>query len=111
MADQNFSMKAGNSKTLSVPITNDAGSSIDVSGAASIVWTLAESRYSEPLLEKTLADGVSVVTSTVSVDLAPEDTAGLDGLFYHQLQITDGSGGESTVLVGVVSIAAVQVIA
>jgi len=100
MAEQNFSMHSGDSKSLSVSITNAAGTPVDVSTAAAIVWTLAASPTSAALVTKGLGDGVTVSTSTVTVALDPEDTDDLAGLYYQEMQVTDGSGNVSTVLSG-----------
>jgi len=104
MADQNFSLHSGDSKTLTVSIVNAAGTPVDVSTAAAIAYKLAATPYSAALVSKALGSGISVATSVVSVTLLAADTALLAGMMYQEMQITDGSGNVATVLTGQVMI-------
>lgn len=104
MADQNFSMKSGDSKVLAIAIANSAGTPVDVSTAAAISWKLAATPYGTALLTKTLGSGITVSTSTVSVTLTAANTQDLEGVYYQEMQITDASGNVSTVLSGQIAI-------
>jgi hypothetical protein len=100
MADQNFSLKSGDSKSVAVNIVNGSGVAQDVSSAAAVVYRMAESPSGEALISKSLSSGVEVSTSTVTITFAPLDTAELGGNYYHELEITDDVGNVYTVLTG-----------
>jgi hypothetical protein len=68
-------MYSGDSKTLTISIVDGDGDAVDVSTAASVVYAIADSSRGPALVSKTLADGVSVAGSTVTVTLEPDDTA------------------------------------
>jgi hypothetical protein len=105
MNEQNFSMVSGDNRSLAITIRDPAGALVDVSGASAIAWQLAASPHGVALVSKSLGDGISVVTSVVTVTLDAADTADLDdGLYHHELEIVHG-GGTSTVLAGQVAIA------
>ena len=80
-------MYAGDSKTLTILISDQAGDPVDVSDADSITYSIFSSSATAKAT-KTLADGITVVTSTVTVALAPADTAALSaGEYTHELQV------------------------
>lgn len=97
-----FSMYSGDSRVLTITIRDEEGVAVDVSSTA-IVFGIFRADGTQ-LLSKTLGAGVSVVTSTVTVTLLPADTAGLSGVFGHELQITMPTGVVATALRGEVTI-------
>lgn len=101
---QNFAMVSGDSKTLDIGIVDGDGVAVDVSTAPAIAYQIAASPAATALVTKTLASGITVATSTVSVTLAPADTASLAGVYYHELQVTDAGGRVFTALSGYVTI-------
>lgn len=103
MADQNFSIHSGDTIPLSFAIKTSAGVAVDVSTATSVTWKLADSPYGTVILAKTLADGITVSTSTVTVTLTAANTASLEGIYYHELEIIMG-GVTCTVAAGQVVI-------
>ena len=105
MADQNFSLHSGDSKSVTVNIVNAAGVAVDVSTASAVVYKVAASPGSEALVSKSLGSGISVAGSTVTITFAPADTATLaGGVYYHELEITDGDGNVQTAFTGYVLI-------
>jgi hypothetical protein len=100
-----FEMFSGDSKTLSVAITDTDGQSVTLTGAT-CAYTIREAITSTTSLvtKATGGNGITVSGSTVTITLSPSDTASLDGTYYHELQITDSSGHVSTAFQDVVSI-------
>jgi len=101
---QDVTMYSGDSKTLTISIVDGDGDAVDVSTAAAVVYAIADSSRGPAHVTKTLADGVSVAGSTVTVTLEPDDTAALAGVYYHELQITDESGNVDTALSGAITV-------
>lgn len=102
-----FTTYIGDSKSLEIAITDSDGAAVDVSTAQAVVYALFARAGGAALVTKTLDDGVSVATSTVTVALAPADTAELaPGLYLHELQITDSAGAVTTALQGSVALRA-----
>lgn len=101
---QNVTMYSGDSKTLTISIVDSDGAAIDVSTAAAVVYAIADSSRGPALVTKTLADGVSVAGSTVTVTLEPDDTEDLAGVYYHELQITDDVGHVDTAMSGTITV-------
>jgi hypothetical protein len=105
---QNFEIYAGDSKNITVTVTNADGSPIDLTGAT-IKWALKK-RVSSPAditKETNTNAGISVANPTTGVfliPLKPDDTKDLSGVFYHEAEVTDGVGNVSTVLTGEVTI-------
>jgi hypothetical protein len=107
MAEQlptTYKVYQGNTDVVPVRITNKTtGAEIDVSGATDAVYGLFQPGDDpdapEQVVEKTLADGISISTSLVSITLLPEDTAELEpGTYIHELQLTLAGGAVKTVL-------------
>lgn len=107
-------MYAGNYRVLRFsPITDEAGDPLDMTGFT-IKWTL--SKYGSngkpnktPLLErKSTTAGqmtlTNVATGSVDVILAEGLTAALEGTYYQQLEIFDGSNRSNVVAVGDIEI-------
>lgn len=101
MSTHDYQMYAGDSRVQEFHIVDDAGSPVDVSSAGSITYHIAVSVGAPvPLTVKTLGAGVSVAGNVVSVALEPADTLGLDGTYYHELQIVDVFGHSFTAVAG-----------
>ena len=96
MADQNFAIMSGDVEPITFTVRTSAGVPVDVSTASAVAWKLALTPYSAALVSKSLGSGISISTSTVSVTLAAADTETLHGIYYHEMQITDGSGHKKT---------------
>ena len=96
-----FSMYAGDDKTLTISITDADGAPVNVSTATSIRYGVF--RGGTLVFVKDLDDGVTVASSTVTVVLDAADTVDLDGLYAHELEIIM-DGNTTTALQGHVTI-------
>lgn len=106
MAD--FSLHAGDSLILDVPVVDEAtGEPLDLTDAQAIRWQLARSVKHPALVEKAVGSGVQVQDAPgglVAVTLAPADTVNLSGRYYHEVEVIDAQGHVCTVLAGYVLI-------
>ena len=110
---QDWTMVAGDSRTLRFTVTGDDGAAADLTGAQSVRWGCvrrqANGSVASPALEKTLGDGVAVIdpaAGTIEVTLSPSDTAALPGgRYYHQLEMTSAAGDVATLATGTLMIA------
>ena len=103
---QNFTMRSGDSKKLNITVTDGAGAAKDLTGAT-MIWRLAVRKHATSEISKATASGiafVSEVSGIAQVTIDPADTAGLDGDYYHEAQVTDSSGDIETVMVGTATI-------
>lgn len=96
----NFTIVQGDTAILQFSVTDEDGAALDVSTASAITFEIAVSASESALVTKTLDDGISVATSTVTVTLSPSDTAALLGRYVMELQITDADGNVFTPLQG-----------
>lgn len=100
--DQNFELWSGNHATLTIPVLNAAGAVVPITGAA-IKWVLSKAVDSAALVTKTVGAGVTITNGAggiFTVALLPADTSSLWGIYYHEAEVTDGSGNIVTVLTG-----------
>ncbi len=97
-----FSMFAGDDRTLKVAVTNQQGAVVNLTGA-SIAWKAADRPFGVPTLEKAgvIIDGPA---GRFDVALAPVDTALLLGALFHWAIITEVGGQKSTIYLGMISI-------
>lgn len=100
--NQDVSLYEGDTLNLTIPITDEAGAALDLTGAQ-LEWVLADSPGSIPLLTKTTASGITVsnpVTGVAVVGITHADSANLGGIYWHQLVVTDAFGDVATVTTG-----------
>lgn len=89
-----FSIFAGDTKLLTVTVTDEAGEAVDIT-TASIKWQAARSVEDEAVIEKTSPSGGIEITDgsggefVVTLDAA--DTGDLSGLYYHEAEVTISS--------------------
>jgi hypothetical protein len=97
--NQNFRMASGDDVDLVVTVRNSDDSAVVSLVGASALWVLSDEAGCTPRLSKTgtLTDAAN---GLVTVSLTADDTGDLDGVYYHEMQITDGVGKISTVLTG-----------
>jgi len=93
-----FSMVAGDSKTLDITVTNDAGAAVDLTGA-SVVWNAARRPYGTAVISKA-GSITDAPAGKFLVLLEPADTASLEGSFYQAATITGSDGSVSTLFLG-----------
>lgn len=69
--------------------------------ANNVVWKLGRSKTAQPLILKTLGDGITVEDNKITITLLPEDTADLrQGDYYHEARVTTAEGNSRPVTVG-----------
>lgn len=111
---QDWTMVAGDSRTLRFTVTGDDGAVADLTGASSVRWgcvrRLANGSFvAPPAVTKTLGTGVTLVDPSggiIEVTLSPADTAALPGgRYYHQLELTSAAGGVATLATGTLTLA------
>lgn len=93
-----FSMVAGDSKTLEITVNDDAGAPVDLTGAT-IQWNAARRPYGTAVISKA-GSITDAPAGKFTVLLEPADTASLDGSFYQAATITGGDGSVSTLFLG-----------
>lgn len=102
--NQNIEVHQGDDFTFEVPVLDgENGAPLDLTGAA-LRWLLAAAATDTvPLIEKTVSGGGVTITDSagglVVVTLAPADTASLNGIFHHELEVILG-GRIYTVMTG-----------
>lgn len=101
LRNQNFTMYAGNNKTIVVTITKEDGSAIDLTGYTS-VWAIRQKESSTK--NDAVITNVTGQGNQLTITLVPEDTQNLAGTYFHECQITDMFGYVSTVFTGMVII-------
>lgn len=97
----NFSMYSGNSRKLTVYVTDKSGKRIDMSNYKAIKWVLKQK--GRLLCTKELNQGIVLTEPTegrLDITLDPEDTDNRYGECEHCLVITDELDGVYTVLTG-----------
>lgn len=78
----------------------------DVNSLQSIKWKLLEQPSSpDPLIEKSVDNGISVVDDMIIIIVDGDDTEGLGGgRYYHEIRIVDGDDDVVTITTGTVKI-------
>jgi hypothetical protein len=103
-----WEMFAGDSDGILIPLTGDDGEPYGLYGATA-KWALARSAKHTPVLEKDTDDGITIddEAGTITIPLLPEDTAELaDGLYYHELELTELDGTVKTLMFGQITLRA-----
>lgn len=98
-----FTMKAGDTKRLTMTITEaDQTTRIDLT-EATVKWWASKGTVDQfsrsPILKKSMGEGiedVALIDGEFMVMLEPADTAGLNGTYYFEVEITDAFGNVST---------------
>jgi hypothetical protein len=100
MVAYDYEMYAGDSRIQPVEIVNELGEPVDLSTAA-ITYEIARSPDAEDAaITKSTEDGIAVDENTATITLEPEDTAGMEGVYYHELEIVDANGHSVTAVEG-----------
>lgn len=108
MATTNFSMFAGDDKTLQVTVTDEDGDPVNLT-AASIKWQCARSLGKASAISKTATSGGGITitgaaTGDFEVTLDDTDTEDLAGTYQHEAEVTFSDGTISTVLSGTMKV-------
>lgn len=104
---QDIELWAGDTLTLGVTITNEAGAAVNLTGAT-LRYAIAPSHnHTTKSVSKTTGSGVThtdAANGVAQIALLPADTAGLKGVYVHELEVEDSAGKKSTAFVGRVTI-------
>jgi hypothetical protein len=103
-----FEMFAGDTDGIVLTLTGDDGEPYGLYGA-SAKWAMARSPKHTPVLEKDELDGITIddEAGTITIPLLPEDTAELaDGLYYHELELTELDETVKTIMYGQITLRA-----
>jgi len=99
--EASFEMHAGDTKTLLITIVDEDGAAANLTGAA-LRYVMA--RGANPLVVKTTSGGeITIAANVATVPLLAADTAPLDGMYFHEMELIQGSD-KATVLTGTVTI-------
>lgn len=100
--NQNVKLYRGNSAVLSVAVTQADGSPYDPTLGAQFRYRVALTSHaddSESMVQKSLGKGIAAITGGVAITLGPDDTDFDPEIYYHELQVTDGTD-KSTAMTG-----------
>ena len=110
---QHFETHKGDSKLLTITVTDEAGTAVNITTAAEIRFRLAGDQFDETMdISKNLTDdsaGDVIITDgsngVFTVQLNPADTANLaHGMYEHRSEVEDASGNISSVTTGYLSL-------
>jgi hypothetical protein len=97
---------AGDSAVINATITLTDSNDTNLSNA-SIRFVLARYAGDSPVVEKTLADGITIVDTAngeIAVHIDGADTEGIGerdgGDYYYEIEVTDSTGDVATVTTG-----------
>lgn len=94
-------MYAGDTVVLNVSAKEADGSVLDLTGL-SIMWAIGRPNNSTALLSKSVGHGVEIVNAQngeFRVTLTKDETATLNGSYYHEIRVVDGDTS-SVILTG-----------
>lgn len=101
----NFTMTAGDYKTLVITIKDAEGTAVNISGAT-IKWQCGRSFGKASTLSKSTSSGIQITDGAngqYTVTLDASDTDSMSGTYYHESEMTL-SGIKTTVLVGTMKV-------
>ena len=104
--NQNFTLYAGDHKTLTFTITNEAGAAQPLAGAT-IYWAMGHVASSDVTqIFKSTASGITITNPAggiFEVYLRPSNTKNLvAGEYYHEASMVDALGNVSTLAIGTI---------
>jgi len=95
---QNFTMHAGDSKSISITVDGH-----NLQGASVIFKAARAVDSSEVMITKSSGSGIQITgtgNSVISIALQPADTQTMEGKYYFEVEVTDVDGRVSTVTTG-----------
>jgi len=102
---QNFDTYPGDAILPIFTVQDQTGAPINISSVSDIQWT-AQRAVGQPILftKTKLSGGVNLIsggtTGQFQVNLIAADTMALSGVYLHQALLIDGTGNQSTVTIG-----------
>ena len=104
--NQNFTMVAGDTKTINFTVLDENGDAVDLSSATAKWQCTASDANGEftgaAAISKTEIDGITLTANVASVLVDAGDSTGFDGFHYQEFEVTIG-GAVSTVASGVIT--------
>ena len=111
MASGNFSVFQGDSKILSVTLKNTAGTVVSIA-SATIKWQATPKRGGTSVISYVSGGAITITSGsggTFDIVIASTDTEPLDGIYYHETEITFADGTISTVMTGTMTVVPVHI--
>lgn len=100
---QDFEMVSGDSKNIYVEVKDAEGTPKDLSGMG-LKWQLWRyPGYVAPSISKDENHGITLidpVSGKFRIELEPQDTEKLEGLYLHEAGVVDREGNITTILAG-----------
>ncbi len=89
---------SGNTIWLQIEMEDCDGETVSIASAQEIIYKLARTPDSTPIITKTLGIGITMLPGGTSfmIKLDATDTEPLVGLYYHEARLTDIAGNLST---------------
>ena len=99
---QNFRMYAGDDLRVIVTVRDQTGQLVDISDAQDIRWAVAPNVSANPVIEKSLGNGITINSPTsFTFDLTSAETGALSrGRYYHEADAVTDQGLTYTALSG-----------
>ncbi len=105
---QNFEMFQGDTKVITIPVTNVDGSVLDLTPYDEINWVVYKPTTKEIVLSKTLGGGITVpapLDGNLEISIVPTDTENITPMLYsHECEIKSGGTIVSTITTGTIKI-------
>lgn len=107
-SEADIEVSAGDDNIFEVSVQDQNGDPKTLVGAQAIRWWVARKVTSSArVIEKALASGITVTDpagGVLQIAIDADDTEGLKGDYYHELEVVDSSGKVQTVLIGTVTV-------
>jgi hypothetical protein len=105
--NQNLTVYAGNDVTINIPVLDDSGNKVDLSGATVRWWmgksvtATGTSIFLEKISPATITIDIATDVDTAVIALHRADTKTIKpGTYYHECEVVDSSGNVTTVTTG-----------
>lgn len=113
--DQTITMTRGDDLTVTIPVLDEDGANLDLSGGTARWWVgkTVSSTGTNILIQKSTdaLDGITITSAsglyTLTITIDPEDTEGLKaGNWYHEAEVITSAGKIYTVTTGTFALGA-----
>ncbi len=104
IVEDTFDWRSGDTLLLTYTITDDAEAAVDVS-SGTFAYQLNDGRLPTDTAQISKSSGSGIAVSgassnIVTITVAAADSAALAGIYWHELQVTDGSSQVKTIMWG-----------
>lgn len=97
---QSFPVRSGDSRTVNVTIRDRNGSVVDVDGT--YAWRMTNGPDARDGVKRSKSG--TVTNGEFTVTLESNDTVAEDGRYYHEAEVTDGTGAVSVAMFGFIRV-------